>query len=169
MNHEAHLSTQRAQAQAPPRVPCPHADEVRPGDHQRPSFPGTRSPERLSALPAPGGADFPKHYRLLQRRQFESVFRQGSRCGDASFGIFATRNGLAYPRLGIAVPRRVSPRAVQRNRIKRQVRESFRHHRDDIAGLDVVVVARHGSAGENNEQLRRSLARQWRVIARKCL
>lgn len=168
MNHEAHLSAQRAQAQAPPRVPCPHADKGRAGDHQRPTCQGSRSPERLIPLPATGGADFPKRYRLLRRGEFETVFRHGSRCGDANFGIFARRNGLAHPRLGIAVPRKVSARAVQRNRIKRQVRESFRHNRDDVAGLDVVVVARRGSVGENNEQLRRSLARQWLVIARKC-
>lgn len=45
-------------------------------------------------------------------------------------------------RLGIALTRRLLPRAVDRNRVKRIVREAFRRHAAKAAGLDLVFAVR---------------------------
>ncbi len=45
-------------------------------------------------------------------------------------------------RLGLALTRRLVPRAVDRNRIKRMAREAFRRHALKHAGLDCVVTLR---------------------------
>ena len=42
--------------------------------------------------------------------------------------------------------RKVSKRAVERNRIKRQIRESFRLNRKILRGMDCVVVAKKAAA-----------------------
>ena len=51
-------------------------------------------------------------------------------------------NALPGSRMGVIVGKKVAARAVDRNRIKRLVRETFRHSRDSFAGNDLVVLAR---------------------------
>lgn len=71
-------------------------------------------------------------------------------------------------RLGITVSRKVSRRAVDRNRIKRQVRESFRHHWAALGGWDIVITAQPGAAMSANPELRRSLEQHWDRLRRRC-
>jgi ribonuclease P protein component len=53
--------------------------------------------------------------------------------------VYALPNELAHARLGLSVPRRVGG-AAARNRIKRLLREVFRHHQSDFPrGYDFVV------------------------------
>ena len=80
--------------------------------------------------------------------------------------IVVRPNGADHPRLGLAVPRRVARRAVVRNRLKRRIRESFRHHAEGLAGLDVVVLARTGAEKMDSERFGRLLARQWERAGR---
>lgn len=84
------------------------------------------------------------------------------------FTVYSTSNQLPHPRLGITVSRKVSPRAVVRNRIKRQVRESFRQHHGALPGVDVVVIARGHAAGSDNSALRRALDQHWGRIIGLC-
>jgi ribonuclease P protein component len=55
------------------------------------------------------------------------------------------RDDTSGPRLGITASRRVGG-AVQRNRVKRRIREWFRGAKTNISGdLDLVVIARRGA------------------------
>jgi len=58
------------------------------------------------------------------------------------FSVFATQGGQQQPRLGIVVAKRYVRLAVERNKLKRVIRESFRHQQKQLAGLDVVVVVK---------------------------
>lgn len=69
------------------------------------------------------------------------------------------------PRLGLVVSRRVSTKAVVRNRIKRQVRESFRLHRVALGTFDIVVAAQAAAARASNAELSLSLQRHWKRLA----
>jgi ribonuclease P protein component len=88
--------------------------------------------------------------RILRSPDFQRISRRGRRSSGLAFVmLFATppadRVG-ASPRLGITASRKVG-NAVTRNRIKRGVREWFRHNRDEIPGaLDVVIIARRSAA-----------------------
>lgn len=82
------------------------------------------------------------------------MFAEGRRHRSKHFTfVFAPGPGCA--RLGLAVGRRASPRAVIRNRIKRIARESFRS--SSPAPFDVVVIARPGMERVSREQLRAEL------------
>ena len=75
--------------------------------------------------------------------------------------IILRPNGTDHSRLGLSVSRRVVRHAVARHRLKRQIRESFRHNAGRLAGLDVVVIARSGAQTMDSNRLRGVLARAW--------
>ena len=75
-------------------------------------------------------------------------------------------NGLERPRLGLAVARRVLSRAIDRHRLKRQVRESFRHDIERLGGLDIVVIANPGVEKMTSKRFREMLSRQWERAVR---
>lgn len=79
----------------------------------------------------------------------------------------ARQNNLTHARLGMAISKRVVKTAVERNRIKRIVRESFRHHQNQLAGLDIVVMCREGVIKANNRKLFDSLNRHWHRITER--
>ncbi len=64
----------------------------------------------------------------------------------------------------MAVSRKVSKRAVERNRIKRLVRESFRAQRTQLPSLDVLVIARTSAANTDSPTLRADLDRVWQRL-----
>ncbi|MEZ5436434.1 MAG: ribonuclease P protein component [Pseudomonadales bacterium] len=57
--------------------------------------------------------------------------------------------------------------AVQRNRIKRQLRESFRRHQHELIGLDIVALARAGLGKLDNAQLRTIIDAQWQRLLKQ--
>lgn len=115
---------------------------------------------------APGG--LPKSRRLLRPEEFAAVMKGGRRSRDEFFTMFVLANTLAHGRIGLSVSRRASPKAVARNRIKRQARESFRAHQRGLAGIDVVVVAHAAAAAAENRALRDALRQHWQKLAQSC-
>lgn len=98
---------------------------------------------------------------------FRRVFDQPIRVGDHLLTVLARSNGQQVARLGLAVGRRRIRRAVDRNTFKRVVRESFRANQDDLAGLDIIVLARSPAAGASRAELRASIDRQWSHLRRR--
>lgn len=73
--------------------------------------------------------------------------------------VFAKPNGLDQARIGIVTSKKVAPRAVDRNRVKRMVREVFRSCRGRLGGLDVVVRLRRCPPSGSEYQARNELMR----------
>lgn len=88
------------------------------------------------------------------------MFAAPRRSSDRFFTVLVRDNGRPHGRLGLAVSKKRVRLAVARNRIKRLVRESFRHHAGSLRGLDAVVMARQDTAASGCE-LRRSLEAHW--------
>ncbi|HEB97907.1 MAG TPA: ribonuclease P protein component, partial [Thiotrichales bacterium] len=85
---------------------------------------------------------FPRQARLTRPAEFRRVFADGLRSGNRHMLVVAAPNDQGQARLGLAISRKVSPRAVVRNRLKRLIREAFRQRRARLAALDFVVVGR---------------------------
>lgn len=118
---------------------------------------------------------------------FRPSLPRSARLPDAAAfaGVFAARQSIAHPcfrlhyaqpdpsdgqasaRLGLAVSRRVSARAVDRNRIRRQIRESFRLNRARLPALDLIVVARPAAREASNAELRTALEMLWQRLERE--
>ena len=86
---------------------------------------------------------FQRTSRLTEYLDFQKVFRSTFRSADSNFLVLAQRNGHAIARLGLAISKRRINKAVERNKVKRLIRESFRHHKNKLEGLDVVVIAQN--------------------------
>lgn len=77
------------------------------------------------------------------------------------FTVLYKNNSSQEARLGLAIRKKNCPGAVKRNRLKRIVRESFRTHREQLQGLDVVVLNQPQAAAACNKTLFDSLHRHW--------
>ena len=98
---------------------------------------------------------------------FERIYRTGGRAGDGVFAVNALRNELGHARLGLSVSARTVGNAVRRNRVRRIVREVFRHMSGELASLDVVVTSRPGARGADRSALVDSLERLLREAGRR--
>jgi len=96
---------------------------------------------------------------------FQQAFKLGQKSVDVQLIVLARPNGLTRSRLGLAVAKKHTPRAVDRNRIKRLIRESFMHHQPFNIAIDAVVMNRTGTTQNNNQQIFQSLANHWRKIS----
>ncbi|MCB2215975.1 ribonuclease P protein component [Desulfofustis glycolicus] len=84
----------------------------------------------------------PKYCLLRENREFDAVYRQGTRLYCHDFGLVFLANGRDYSRIGISVSRKLKG-AVVRNRIKRICKESFRLSRDIYPRhADIVITVR---------------------------
>ena len=77
------------------------------------------------------------------------------------FTVLHKPNDSREARLGLAISKKHCRGAVKRNRLKRIVRESFRQHRAELEGLDVVVINQPPAARAGNKALFDSLRRHW--------
>jgi len=116
----------------------------------------------------PKDTGFPPALRLLQPAEFKCVFAKPERSTDKYFTVLAIQTDLSHPRLGLAIAKKSVRRAVDRNRIKRSARESFRLQQHEIGSLDFVVMARREAAVESSKVLQASLDKHWLKLVKRC-
>ena len=85
---------------------------------------------------------FRAYNKLRRSRDFANVFSSHDRSSDGFFLFLAVNNNTELARLGLAVPKKNISKAVERNKIKRFIRESFRLQKKKLKGMDVVVLVK---------------------------
>ena len=98
---------------------------------------------------------------MRAKAEFARTFAEGRRSGHPLLALHLLRDApgaTTEPRLGLAVSRKVDPRAVGRNRIKRVLREAFRRQRAQLWPGSYVIVARVAARDADNGALRVAFA-----------
>jgi ribonuclease P protein component len=108
---------------------------------------------------------FSKRARLLRAADFERVFAARISAADGQLRMYAVANDLGYPRLGLTVSRKVGG-AVERNRWKRAIRETFRLVQHEMPALDLVCVP-HRAVAVDFRRLCETLPRLARRLAER--
>ena len=108
---------------------------------------------------------FPRRARLLKPDEFKAAFENGRRINDTVLAAVTCSNTLGHARLGLAVAKKAVPLATDRNRIKRQVRASFRLNQERLQTVDIVILPRPGILKATRAELSASLQRLWTRFA----
>jgi ribonuclease P protein component len=136
--------------------------------------------------------EFNRESRLLAPGQFQCVFKKPLRFGSSHFTILVIpselpaerikfnnlkntnsrvysmgENNTCGNRLGLAIAKKRVKLAVQRNRIKRVVRESFRLNQHDLPPIDMVVMVKSGIDKLDNKIINQQLDKIWRKIIQR--
>lgn len=82
---------------------------------------------------------FKRQAKLLKTDEFSSVFNFRRRISGRYLVLHYRYNDLDYARLGLVVGKKVARRSVDRNYMKRLLRELFRLNQHQLSGLDLVV------------------------------
>lgn len=111
---------------------------------------------------------FTKSLRLLCAADFKPVFDDAPfRASHQYFLILARLNQQVQPRLGLVMAKKHMKLAVERNRMKRLIRESFRTQQQALSGLDIVILSRKGMDSLSNSEFSQQLNQQWQRIFKK--
>ena len=110
--------------------------------------------------------DFGREKRLLTPRQFKTVFDSPSgKLPGRNVLLLVRENDLPHPRLGLVIGKKSVKLSVERNRIKRQLRETFRQNQAQLTGWDIVVIARKGLGDLDNAELARQFTKLWKRLS----
>jgi ribonuclease P protein component len=112
--------------------------------------------------------NFPPARRLRRPQDFERVYAQNQRAGDACLLLLAAANSTGRTRLGLSVSRKHG-NSVARHRLKRLLREAYRLEQDNVPeGLDLVLIPKQ-NAQAGIDQYRAAIVRLSRKLARRLL
>ncbi|KPJ68193.1 MAG: hypothetical protein AMJ43_01070 [Coxiella sp. DG_40] len=92
------------------------------------------------------------------------MFHDANKLSGNCFNIFFKANTFEHPRLAIIISKRSVHNAVDRNHLKRIIKESFRLHQYMISGYDVLFIALKGVDQLTNEELTQCLEEQWQRL-----
>lgn len=117
-------------------------------------------------VPTVGGAParLSRPARLRKHADFEKVYRSGRRIFSAHMTVFFLRRDSGPARVGFTVPRALGA-AVERNRIRRRMREAARLSLGAAGGaMDVVIHPKKSALAADFAELREEMARAFERI-----
>ena len=109
----------------------------------------------------------PRDLKLLTAENYQDVFSKAERFGNYSFTVLARPNDLNHPRLGLAISKKCAKRAVDRNRIKRLFRESFRLNQHKLPSVDIIAMCKPSAIKLTNHEMHEQIEKQWHFMRKK--
>lgn len=113
------------------------------------------------------GLPFSKRSRLLKAADFDAVFKAGRRFNVGPFTAVMSPNVVGIPRVGFALSKKHAPKSVQRNRIRRVLRERFRLAQHQLVAVDLVLMLRSKLPGAPAAATEAAIT-FWQELSRRC-
>ena len=131
---KAHISTEQPTPRQDARVSRAHGDQERSSGLEETPRQGSQEAHAVALLTRNGvPSGRPK---LRKSAEFRAVYEGGKRFDGRLMTAFVRRNDTGRHRLGITASKRVARLAVERNRMKRLLREMFRLSEATLAGIE---------------------------------
>lgn len=133
LNHETNFSSFRCSQEAHTWIPRSYAHAKRQSGYPCAARERPGTSQRLSVRQRFG------KQKKLRSADIIELIESGSSLRRAGFVVLARGNSLGLSRFAVIVPKRIYPRAVDRNRMKRMLREWFRRNQYRLHDRDIVV------------------------------
>ena len=113
---------------------------------------------------------FPQQVRLLTAGDYRDVFNDVTcKVSNRHILLLARESSHQHSRVGLVFSKKNVRLAVQRNRLKRLVRESFRLHQHKLEPLDIVVLSRPGISELDNQTVTKQLEKLWQRLNKRAI
>lgn len=98
---------------------------------------------------------FTREHRLITSREFTNVFASPNKFmfKTKHFKCQAVKSTASLPRLGLTIQKRLVKRAHDRNRLKRLLRETFRHYVPLMPNYDFIFLVNSYHPSQTNEEI----------------
>ena len=114
-----------------------------------------------AALDSPHNLRFSRSDRLISKHDFQTVFAKPTKISRQHLVALSCSNQIGHARLGMSISKHQVKRAVDRNRLRRIIRESFRQHKNTLKELDIVLILRSECTRLTKSALRKVIDTLW--------
>ena len=104
--------------------------------------------------------------KLNNKAQFDAVFASRKIVNSRFFKIFWGAGSCSTARIGVSVAKRNVAKAVNRNKFKRLVKESFRLNSDSLPIVDIVLVVKKEAELQTNDAFFVELNKKWQQLTK---
>lgn len=106
-----------------------------------------------------------KQYRLQKDRDFKSVFKKGKTLSGKLLFLKVKKNDLQVSRFGLIIGKKISNKAVIRNRLKRQLREIIKNNLFNIKpGFDIVIITKPEIINKNYQEIKNDFEKLLKIL-----
>jgi len=106
--------------------------------------------------------------RIRKNAEFVAIRQSGSRLRNRHLIINYKEKSNGYSRLGVVLAKRHVPKAVRRNQLKRQIKEWFRHHKNQLQPMDYVIIVTRSAGNLSHIELKQCLESLLQKVNSRC-
>ena len=98
-------------------------------------------------------AKFPRELKLLKTDEFSSVFSFRKRIASSTLVLHYQPNQLGHPRMGLVVSKKIARLSVDRNYMRRVLRELFRKNKSNFKNIDFIIRPQKNFCAKNYNEI----------------
>ena len=106
-----------------------------------------------------------KTYRIIYKRDFDKIFKNGRSSFNNIIGLKILKNKQEFSRFGFIVSKKISKKAVERNSIKRKIREVVKNNIQNIKpGFDCIFIAISGINDKKYQEIEKAVKKHLKKL-----